>query len=86
LLVATITLPEGFQIEDLPKDEVFHTPNNSMMCNFKILYNQNTLVVTYHEVITRTRFKPEEHKDIRNFYNQILARQSHPIVLVKKAM
>jgi hypothetical protein len=86
MLVATITLPGGFEIEELPKDEVFHTPDNSMICNFKILYNQNTLVVTYHEAITRTRFQPQEYKDIRNFYNQILARQSHPIVLVKKAM
>jgi hypothetical protein len=86
LLIATISLPEGFQIEELAKDEIIHTPDSSMICTFKTLYNQNTLVVTYHEIITRTRYKADEYGSIRNFYNQILARQSRPIVLVKKTM
>jgi hypothetical protein len=38
-----------------------------------LIHSQQGIVVTFSG-------------DIPNFYNQILARQSHPIVLVKKAM
>jgi hypothetical protein len=86
LLVVTLTLPEGYRIESVPQSKTISMPSHSIACSFKTLQSNNILVVSYQFVMSKSRFEKHEYSELREFFNQVLAQQSEPIVLLKKEL
>ena len=83
LLVVNLTLPEGYKVETLPANQIFTLGDNSLTCTFKVTQSNNILVITYQFAVKKIWFSKEQYPDVRDFYSQIIARQTQPLVLLK---
>ncbi|WP_350292895.1 DUF3857 domain-containing protein [uncultured Croceitalea sp.] len=81
--VFKIKLPEGYKVESLPKSIMMKIPNNLGM--FK--YNTNSLDgivdVTVSYSINKARVSTEDYLFLKQFYNQMISKESEPLVLSK---
>jgi predicted PilT family ATPase len=78
-----IKLPEGFTVDELPKPKVIILPNNSGKYTYNVTLMGNTLNVVSMLQINKSLFIQEEYPNLREFYNQIVAKQAEQIVLKK---
>ena len=78
-----ITLPEGFTIDELPKSKVVALPGNTARYLYNVSQMGNTVHITSTFQINRTLFLQDEYPNLREFYNQVVAKQSEQIVLKK---
>jgi hypothetical protein len=86
LLVVTLTVPQGFKIENVPANKIVAMPDNSIVCSFKTLQSNNVLVISYQLVMAKSEFQKDEYGALRDFFNQVLARQGEPVILVKESL
>ncbi|MDP4290537.1 MAG: hypothetical protein Q8908_05605 [Bacteroidota bacterium] len=77
------TIPEGYQVESVPKPVRFKLPDNSIAVSYIIQNQDNRVIVVYSCNITKVLFLPEEYNDLKEFYNQIVKVHSEKIILKK---
>ena len=79
-----ITLPEGYIVDELPKSKVLTLPGNAA----KYLYNASTIgnsvSVTSTFTVNKSLFIQSEYPTLKEFYNQMVAKQAEQIVIKKK--
>ena len=63
-----IQLPEGWQIEDLPRPQVLKF--DGVTLRFVYLQNGNTLSMQYRMDITRTLFSKEQYQELKSIFDQ----------------
>lgn len=78
-----LTLPEGYKVEELPKSVVFAMPNNDAKFIYNINHNSNSIVCSRRRQINKTIFLQDEYKILKEFYNQMIAKEGEMIVLRK---
>ncbi|HYG20240.1 MAG TPA: transglutaminase domain-containing protein [Ohtaekwangia sp.] len=83
IYLAKIVVPEGFSVDELPKPRVMVLPGNAAKYTYNITANGNTLSAVSILVINKSMFVQEEYRDLREFYNQMVAKQAEQIVLKK---
>jgi hypothetical protein len=77
------TIPEGYQVESLPKSVKFKLPDNSISMSYMIQSQGEKIFVVYKKVINKMLFVPDEYQDLKEFYNQIVKTHSEKIILKK---
>ena len=82
--IASINLPEGYVVEELPKAAAYSLPNGGGRFLYDIQQRGNMLQLSMRQTLSKTQYSPEEYANIREFYNKIVAKQSEVIVLKKK--
>jgi hypothetical protein len=80
----TITIPDGYAVEELPKSKVILLPENGSKYTYNITHNGNQITVTSVFAINKSIFTQVEYPHVREYYNQIVAKQAEQIVLKKK--
>jgi hypothetical protein len=80
-----ITIPEGYTVEELPTQKVLRLPENGA----RFMYNINviggtTVNITSVLSINRAIYDQFEYPNLREFYNQMVAKHAEQIVLKKK--
>lgn len=78
-----ITIPEGYSVDELPKPKVMVLPNGGGKLTYNIIQNGNKLSITSILVINKSLFVQNEYPLLREFYNQVVAKQAEQIVLKK---
>jgi len=78
------TIPEGFQVDELPKSRVLVMPDKSAKYSYSVTQFGNTINISSNLQINKTLFTQEEYPGLREFYNQVIAKQAEQIVLKKK--
>jgi len=84
IVICRITLPEGFQVDELPKQKIITLLNNSGRYTYSVTQSGNVLSVVSNFQINQSIFVPQEYAHLREFYNQVVAKQAEQIVLKKK--
>jgi hypothetical protein len=84
IYVATITIPDGFVVEELPKSKVMMLPENASKFMFNVSQAGNKIMITSNLSINKSLFIQDEYPGIREMFNQIVAKHSEQIVLKKK--
>jgi hypothetical protein len=84
LYICKFTLPEGYAIDELPQSKVLMTPGNGAKYSYNILQAGNTVTLTSSFQINKNIFLQQEYPHLREFYNQVVAKQAQQIVLKKK--
>lgn len=84
LYMSRITLPEGFNVDELPQPKLIMMPGNAAKYSYTVTQMGNTLNVVSLLQINKSLFLQDEYTNLREFYNQIIAKQSEQIVLKKK--
>jgi Domain of Unknown Function with PDB structure (DUF3857) len=79
-----ITLPETMVVDELPKSKVIALPANAG----KYIYNStqlgNVISITSSFQINKSLFNQDEYPNLKEFYNQVVAKQAEQIVVKKK--
>jgi hypothetical protein len=83
--VCSFTLPENYQIDELPKNSAFTLPNKSAMCSFNIAQVGNKLTVTSRVWIKKPLFIEDEYPYLREIFNIMVAKKAEQVVLKKAA-
>ena len=83
--ILNLELPETYDVEELPKTSAFGLPGNAGRYIYSVSRMGNKVSITSTLLILKTLFTPEEYGNLREFYNQVVAKQAEQIVLRKKS-
>lgn len=81
--LSKITMPEGFGVDELPKPKIITLPGNAGKYSYNVTQIGNTLNVVSMLQINKSLFLQDEYPLLREFYNQMIAKQAEQIVLKK---
>ncbi len=82
-IIVNYTIPQGYSVASLPADASLRLPENSASLIRKSTITENKISITYKFSINKSIFLPSEYADLREFYNQVIAKHAEPIVLKK---
>jgi hypothetical protein len=78
------TLPEGYVIDEMPQSKVIMLPGGVAKYSFNCSQIGNVLSIVSSFQINKGLFLQNEYADLREFYNQVVAKQAEQVVLRKK--
>ena len=79
-----LTLPDDYIVDELPGSKVIAMPENGARYIYNVAQNGNEITVTSMFHINKSLFTQLEYPYLREFYNQIVAKQAEQIVLKRK--
>ncbi len=83
MVMGTFNIPEGFKVEELPKDIVMSLPENGGKFTYVCSEKEGKIHVMSKLVINKPVFYAEEYDHIREFYKRIVQKHAEQIVLRK---
>lgn len=83
MYIVKIKIPEGYSVEELPKSKVFMLPASAAKYVYNMTNVSNTITLTSNLSINKNLFSQDEYLNLREFYNQVVAKQAEQIVLKK---
>jgi hypothetical protein len=83
--MGTYKLPEGYEIEEMPKAEIITLPGNVARFLYQVKQSGNVIQVTSKVSVNKVKFLPEEYADLREFFERIVSKHAQPLVIKKKA-
>jgi hypothetical protein len=82
--MSKITIPDGYIIDELPPSKVLTLPGNAGRYTYSLVPSGKLLTLTSILQINQSIFPQNEYTGLREFYNQVIAKQAEQIVLKKK--
>jgi hypothetical protein len=82
-IIANYTIPQGYTIANLPANVNLKLPGNSASLSCKTSVSEGKITLMYKMNINNKMFVQTDYADLREFYNQIVAKEAEPIVLKK---
>ena len=79
----TINLPENYEVTSFPETIKMGLPGNDAYFLYQVKVVGRSIQFNFKIGINKTIFGEDEYMDIREFYNQILAKHAEPIILKK---
>lgn len=84
-LVMTLTLPAGYEVEELPKAASIALPDNGGRFLFQAQPSGTTIQIMSRLNLNRPVYSAAEYASLREFYRLVVAKQTEQIVLKKKS-
>ena len=81
--ILTYILPEGYSVEELPASMRIHTPDKMLAYTYAAQVKGNKIQVLSSLIIKKPFFTQEEYPELKNFFAEVLAKQSEQIVIKK---
>jgi hypothetical protein len=82
--VATIAVPSGYKVEELPKDLSLSMPSETALFSYQILNeNDNSIKLAVKLQVNKTVFLPAEYAELKGFFRQIAFKFGQKVVLKK---
>ncbi len=82
--ICQLTIPEGYEIDEMPQSKIFMLPGNTARFLYNAGQTGSMITVTSTLQINRNLFLQTEYPNLREFYNQVVAKEAEQIVLKKK--
>lgn len=76
-------VPSTHKIEQLPTTKVFALPENGGRYTLSVSQTNDVIIITSIFAINKGLFSQTEYANLREFYNQVVAKQAEQIVLKK---
>ncbi len=83
MAVCTITLPEGYAVEELPQSKASIITGNAAKFTFNVSQSGNRIMIVSKLQINKTLFQPGEYRGLKEFYDRLVAKEAEDIVLRK---
>jgi hypothetical protein len=77
------TLPAGYQVESLPKSVTLKLPDNSISISYNIQNTGNTIKGEYRLTINKILFLPDEYKNLKGLYDELVKKHAEQVILKK---
>ncbi len=84
IYLSRVTIPEGYQVDELPEAKAIALPANAGRFTYSVTKAGNLLNIISNFQINKSLFSQIEYPNLREFYNQVVAKQAEQIVLKKK--
>lgn len=81
----SITIPDGFKIEELPKGQIITLDDKGANCRYLVQQSDNKVMLNYLFTLNKTFFLPAEYEQLRAMYVAIVERNNEMIVLKRSA-
>jgi hypothetical protein len=78
--VLNMEIPEGYEVEELPKSVKVKLNDNDGIFEYLIQKNQNTIQFKNVLNIKKATFDPEDYNNLRDFYAYVVKKQAEVIV------
>jgi hypothetical protein len=82
--VLKIKLPPGYEVDEMPATKVFALPANAARYTMSSSINGGVLSITSMLTVNKVMFTSLEYHALREFCNQVVAKQTEQIVIKKK--
>ena len=82
-MIVNYTFPQGYTVVNLPTNVNLKLPGNSASFSCKSTVTGGKISVMYKLNINNSLILQTEYPDLREFYNQVIAKEAEPIVLKK---
>ncbi len=80
----TLTLPEGYTVDEKPENTVFSLPNKTAIFQYNINVMNGKVQVVSMISINKATYLQTEYPALREFYNLIVAKHAEQLVIKKK--
>ncbi|MBF9252025.1 DUF3857 domain-containing protein [Pontibacter sp. 172403-2] len=81
--ICNFTLPEGYEMEEVPQSKVLSMPDNGGKFMYVVKQEGNVVQIMSKVNINKPVFYAPEYAYLKEFFNQIITKQSEQIVLKK---
>ncbi|RKD87793.1 DUF3857 domain-containing protein [Mangrovibacterium diazotrophicum] len=76
----TITLPENFEVSEVPETITFQLPNSAGTFSYRCLSMTGTLQISSAVTIRKDMFLPDEYAELKQFIQGVIEKQNEMIV------
>jgi hypothetical protein len=83
-IILNLDLPEGLDIEELPKNLALSLPNNGGRYILDVKKNNKRVTVSNSLLINRTVFSSEEYHYLKELFNHVVKTHNTDLLFVKK--
>lgn len=83
IMQCTLTLPEGYQVEELPQQQFIRTEGDKMQCKYMIMQQANVIIVNYSFILKDYLFPTEQYRQLQEMWNKVVERNNALMVLKK---
>lgn len=83
IYLCKLSLPKGYSVEELPKSKALALPNNAGKYQYSVSQVGDVISVISSFQINKVLFAQTEYPVLREFYNQVIAKQAEQIVIRK---
>jgi hypothetical protein len=84
-LVFNITLPAGYEPEEMPKPAAVKLPEDGGLFTYQVAATPGNIQIMSRMNLRRAVYSAEEYTYLREFYSRMLAKHAEQIVLKKKS-
>jgi Domain of Unknown Function with PDB structure (DUF3857)/Transglutaminase-like superfamily len=84
IYMCKIKLPEEYVVVELPKSKIFVMPENAARYTYNVYQVGDIISIMSNFQINRAIFIQSEYLYLREFYNQVIAKEAEQIVLKRK--
>lgn len=78
-----IKIPVGYKIESLPESMAIGIRDNLGVFRYKVVASESKISVTYQLQINQAIITPEYYQELKEFFNQMIKKQTEKIILIK---
>jgi hypothetical protein len=82
-VILNLTIPEGYSVASLPQSITIKLPGNNGVFMYEPVSVGNKVSLTSKFGISGLTYSVEEYATLKEFYNQIIKKESEPIILMK---
>jgi hypothetical protein len=79
-----IKVPQGYVIDEAPASKIFMLPGNAARFLYNVSATGDWISITSNFQVNRNIFDQTEYPNLREFYNQVVAKEAEQIVFKKK--
>jgi hypothetical protein len=83
-ITASYEIPDNYEVSALPASSSFKMAGNGASFLYEVSRTGNIIKVSSIFSINKTMFLQNEYNGLKEFYNQVIKKQSEPIILKKK--
>jgi hypothetical protein len=85
VFVLQMEIPKGYEIEEMPKSAKIQLNGGDGSYEYGFLVDNNSIQCRSRLTLKRTFFQPEDYQLLRDFFAQVVKKQSQVIVFKKKS-
>lgn len=82
-MLSTLTLPEGYEVEELPQSQAIKTEGDGLQCKYMIQRQGNTITLNYVFYLKGYIFPTEQYKQLQELWTKVIEKNNALIVLKK---
>lgn len=79
----TLILPEGYQIEEIPKSQVYITEKKGISCHYYIEKEERIIRLKYMFIVKQLHFEPAEYPNLQALW-AATAEKNNALIVLKK--